>query len=399
MKPASSQLKELARGAVDIIEEGELKKRLGEKRPLRIKVGFDPTSPDLHLGHTVLFTKMRQFQDLGHNVIFLIGDFTALIGDPTGQNATRPNIDVATIERNAKTYTDQAFKILDRSKTEIRRNSEWMRKLGADGLIELAQSHTVARMLERRDFAKRYKENEPIAIHEFLYPLVQGYDSVKLESDIELGGTDQLFNLTVGRDMQQRRRLRPQSILTVPLLLGVRGELKMSKSAGNHIGITEPAAEIYAKLMSLSDDRMWHYYDLLSLISAAKLAALKKSASGGKAAMQAKADLAFELTERFHSTAAAKEAERLFRQKFQERNVQASDIEEVSVVAEGGSEPLSSLLKKAEIVKSTSYCRRLYQQGGIKIDGKTIKGEEIRKKGEKIEVQVGKKLHRVLIIT
>ena len=393
MKSAASQYGELIRGAVDIIEPGELKKRLSEKPKLRIKAGFDPTSPDLHLGHTVLFTKMRQFQDLGHEVVFLIGDFTALIGDPSERSSTRPDIDAAAIERNAKTYTEQAFKVLDREKTEIRRNSEWMKRLGADGLIREAKGHTVARMLERRDFAKRYADKEPIAVHEFIYPIIQGYDSVMLESDVELGGTDQLFNLNVGRTMQQRAGQKPQSILTMPLLLGVRGDLKMSKSAGNYIGITEPADEIYAKLMSLSDERMWHYYELLSLISAAELDRRRKAARSGAAAMQAKAALAFELTERYHGKEAAEEAQRKFRQKFQERAVQESDLEDKPVPMEADQEPLSILLKRAGVVKSASYCRRLYQQGGIKVDGNKVSVEKDYKRGDVLTVQVGKRVH------
>ena len=380
----------LTRGAVDIIERAEFEKRLAAGRPLRVKVGFDPTSADLHLGHTVLFTKMRQFQDCGHTVIFLIGDFTALIGDPSGQNVTRPVLSSAEIEANTRTFSEQAFKILDQDKTELRANSEWMGSMSAAGMVELAQSYTVARMLERRDFNERLQGNQPISIHEFLYPLVQGYDSVKLECDVELGGTDQLFNLGMGRLLQERHGQPAQSILTLPLLLGVKGEQKMSKSIGNHIGITEPAEQIFAKLMSLTDERMWHYYELLSLIAPDELARRKREATAGKALREAKEALAFELTARFHDEDAAARARTLFAQTFREHKI-PDDIPRKTVSAPGGEIPLSVALRDSGLVASSSACRRLYAQGGIKVDQRVVSEEKMCKRGEIYLIQIGKR--------
>ena len=390
MQEASEQLKILTRGSVDLIEEKELIKKLATNKPLTVKVGFDPTSPDLHLGHTVLFTKMRQFQNLGHNVVFLIGDFTALIGDPSGQNTTRPQVSAEIIQANAKTYTEQAFKILDKDKTQVRYNSEWMGKMNAADLIRLAQSYTVARMLERRDFNKRLSENQPIAIHEFLYPLVQAYDSVFLKCDVELGGTDQLFNLNVGRVLQERNNQAPQCLLTVPLLVGIRGELKMSKSANNHIGITEDANEIYAKIMSLSDERMWHYYELLSLINQADYEALKQDTQSGQAIMDAKKALAYELTARYHNEELAQKSADNFTQTFSKKEL-PDEIEEFEIPMTADTIPLSVVLKNINMVKSVSYCRRLYSQGGIKVDNTPIKEELVCKRGDNLLVQVGKR--------
>ena len=397
MKDATEQLALLTRGAVDLIERSELEERISSGRPLRVKVGFDPTTADLHLGHTVLFAKMRQFQDCGHQVIFLIGDFTAMIGDPSGQNVTRPMLSREKIESNTKTFCEQAFKILDREKTELRYNSEWMGSMTAADMIVLAQSYTVARMLERRDFGDRMRENRSISVHELLYPLVQGYDSVKLESDIELGGTDQLFNLAMGRHLQERHGQQPQSILTLPLLVGTKGEQKMSKSMGNHIGISEPAEEIYARLMSLSDERMWHYYDLLSLKSPKELSKLKSQAVNGIALLEAKKTLALELAARFHDEEAARLAQDLFEQTFKERRI-PDNIPEKEVAAKNGEIPLSVALRTIGVVSSASECRRLYAQGGIKVDEKVLSVERMCKSGEKILVQVGKRRFAKLLI-
>ena len=400
MRPVAEQMALLSRGAVDLIDRVELEQRLGNDRPLRVKVGFDPTSPDLHLGHTVLFTKMRQFQDLGHQVIFLIGDFTAMIGDPSGQNATRPMVDPQTIRLNAEMFSEQAFKVLDRDKTEVRNNCEWMDKMSAADLIRLAQEHTVARMLERRDFSKRFREKQPIAVHEFIYPLVQGHDSVMLECDVELGGTDQLFNLTVGRTLQARAGQPPQCVMTLPLLTGLRGELKMSKSAGNYIGVDESANEIYAKLMSISDERMWHYYELLSLKDEGELEEIKKAASkGGASLMEAKDSLAFEIAERFHDDKAAEGARRKFRATFRDHAVPEEELPEISVSVPEQGMPLSSVLKEAGLVVSLSQCRRLYGQGGVRIEGVRVERERVCLPGETLLVQVGKRKNARISIT
>lgn len=399
MRPAKEQMAALARGAVDLIDADDLERRIGSGRPLRVKTGFDPTSADLHLGHTVLFTKMRQFQDLGHTVIFLIGDFTAMIGDPSGQNATRPMVERETIERNAELFAEQAFKVLDRELTEVRRNSEWMGGMGADGLIRLAQGHTVARMLERRDFARRHRENRPIAVHEFLYPIVQGYDSVMLECDVELGGTDQLFNLTVGRTLQERAGQAPQVVLTMPLLPGIRGEEKMSKSSGNYVGIDEPAREMYAKLMSITDGRMWQYYELLSLEESGEVERRRKAASGGgPKAMEAKDALAFELAARYHGDGAAEDARQAFRAAFRDREV-PDDLQEIAVAAPGGATALSAALKQAGLVPSLSQCRRLFSQGGIRIGDERVTEDRELKPGEAFVVRVGKRKGAKLTVT
>src|SRR5579883_2094477 len=306
------QLAELKRGAVDLIQEEELRRKILRGRPLRVKAGFDPTAPDLHLGHTVLINKLRQFQQLGHEVIFLIGDFTGMIGDPTGKNATRPRLSSEEIQANARTYQEQIFKILDPGSTVIDFNSRWMGAMSAAGLIELAAKHTVARMLERDDFSKRYKGGQPIAIHEFLYPLVQGYDSVALKADVELGGTDQKFNLLVGRQLQEAYGQEPQVVLTMPLLEGLDGVHKMSKSLGNYIGITEDADTMFGKVMSISDALMWRYFELLSFRPLAEVAGLKRAAAEGRNPRDIKFELARELTARFHGAAEAERAERDF---------------------------------------------------------------------------------------
>jgi len=328
------QLGELKRGVSEILLEEDLLRKLRKGRPLRIKTGFDPTAPDLHLGHTVLINKMRRFQDFGHEVIFLIGDFTGLIGDPTGRNATRPPLTPEEVLANATTYQQQIFKILDPEKTRVEFNSRWMGPMSAAGLIKLAGRHTVARMLERDDFSKRYRSGQPIAIHEFLYPLVQGYDSVALEADVELGGTDQKFNLLMGRQLQEAEGQEPQVVLTMPLLEGLDGVNKMSKSLGNYVGIAEPPDEMFGKVMSISDTLMWRYFDLLSFRSNAEIAALRKEVEAGRNPRDVKFELAVELTARFHDREAARKAREGFIARFQKGQV-PDDIRAVSVTSEG----------------------------------------------------------------
>lgn len=381
----------IRRGTDEIIPEAELIEKLKLKRPLRVKAGFDPTAPDLHLGHTVLLNKMRQLQDLGHHIQFLIGDFTGLIGDPTGKNVTRKPLTETEVKDNAKTYQTQVFKILDPDKTEVMFNSEWMGSKSAVDLIKLAATTTVARMLERDDFEKRYKSGQPIAIHEFLYPLVQGYDSVEMEADIELGGTDQKFNLLMGRELQRHYGKAPQVIITMPLLEGLDGVNKMSKSLGNYIGITEAPDEIFGKVMSISDDLMWRYYELLSFESLAAIEALKKAVVAGKNPRDVKVQLAKELVERFHSKAAAKQAEQNFVNRFQ-KNQLPDEIPEVTVQLAGAEIGIAHMLKAAELVSSTSDALRNIQQGGVKIDGERITDKHLAftKTGEYI-CQVGKR--------
>lgn len=392
MLSAPEQMAILRRGAVDIIEEQELLSKLERGQPLRVKAGFDPTAPDLHLGHAVLFTKMRQFQVLGHTVIFLVGDFTAQIGDPSGRNATRPQVDNAAISANATTYTEQVFKILDREATELRYNSEWMGKLSAADMIGLAQQYTVARMLERRDFAQRVAQNLPISVHEFLYPIVQGHDSVMLKCDVELGGTDQLFNLTVGRTLQERAGQAPQSLLTVPLLLGLKGEDKMSKTANNYVGLAEPANAIYSKLMSISDERMWHYYELLSLIAPAELTKRREQVAAGGNPRDCKDLLAFELTERLHSTAAAKAAREAFIAQFQRHEVPADIPKKTyNLASDVTAINITKLLCEVELTPSLSQARRLLAQGGIRVDGTKLAADIVCTSGHKYLIQVGKR--------
>src|ERR1700688_1253144 len=318
-KNLEAQITEPKRGAVDVIHEADLRKRIERGRPLKVKAGFDPTAPDLHLGHTVLINKLRQFQQFGHDVILLIGDFTGMIGDPSGKNATRPRLTADEIARNARTYQEQIFKILDPKLTRIEFNSTWMGKMNAAGLIELAAKHTVARMLERDDFEKRYKGGQPIALHEFLYPLVQGYDSVALQADVELGGTDQKFNLLVGRQLQQQYGQEPQVVLTMPLLEGLDGTNKMSKSLGNYIGINDAADDMFGKLMSISDALMWRYFELLSFRPLAEIAALKRAADEGRNPRDVKFELASEIVTRFHDLAAAQAAQATFRARFAQK--------------------------------------------------------------------------------
>lgn len=363
-------LAEIKRGCEEILLEEELIAKLKEGKPLKIKAGFDPTAPDLHLGHTVLINKLRTFQQLGHDVIFLIGDFTGMIGDPTGKNVTRKPLTREDVLANAQTYKEQVFKILDPAKTRVAFNSEWMEKLGAAGMIKLAARQTVARMLERDDFKKRYANNQSIAIHEFLYPLVQGWDSVALEADIEMGGTDQRFNLLMGRELQKDEGQRPQTIIMVPLLEGLDGVQKMSKSLGNYIGITDTPGEMFGKVMSISDELMWRYYDLLSFRPIADIAVLKQQAAEGRNPRDIKIELAKEIIARFHDEAAADAAEQDFIQRFQ-KNALPDDIPELSLTLTADSIQIANLLKEAGLVESTSEALRMIKQGAVKLDGET----------------------------
>ncbi len=379
------------RGAHELLVEAELRAKLARGTPLRIKEGFDPTRPDLHLGHTVQFNKLRQLQDLGHHIIFLIGDFTGLIGDPTGRNVTRPALSREEIDVNAKTYTDQVFLILDREKTEVAFNSKWLSALGADGMIRLAAKYTVARMLERDDFAKRYKAEQPIAIHEFLYPLAQGYDSVALEADVELGGTDQRFNLLVGRELQRHYGQEPQCILTLPLLEGLDGVNKMSKSLDNYVGITEAPASMFGKLMSISDTLMWRYFELLSFRTEFEIAALKRECDEGRNPRDAKVMLAQEIVARFHSRQAAEAALAEFEARFREGAL-PEDMPEVTLHANGAGMPIAQLAKQAGIVASTSDALRLIQQRGLKVDGDVVADKtRVVASGTTVVVQAGKR--------
>ena len=387
------------RGADELIVESELVAKLARGRPLRIKEGFDPTRPDLHLGHTVQFNKLRQLQDLGHHIIFLIGDFTGLIGDPTGRNVTRPALSPEEIAANAKTYTDQVFLILDREQTEVAFNSKWLSPLGADGMIRLAAKYTVARMLERDDFAQRYRNGQPIAIHEFLYPLAQGYDSVALKADVELGGTDQKFNLLVGRELQRHYGQEPQCILTLPLLEGLDGVNKMSKSLDNYVGITERPNEMFGKLMSISDDLMWRYYELLSFRPLADIAALRRECESGRNPRDAKVALAQEIVARFHSKEAAARAQAEFEARFR-GGALPEDMPEVTLQSAGAGLPIAQLAKQAGIVDSTSEALRLIAQRGLRVDGDVVadKGLAIAA-GRTVVVQAGKrKFARVRVV-
>ena len=366
----NTQLTALLRGIEQVIHKEDLAERLEGGKPLRVKVGFDPTAPDLHLGHTVLMHKMRQFQDLGHQVIFLVGDFTGRIGDPSGRNATRPILTAQELQDNQKTYLEQAFKILDREKTEVRFNSEWMDQMTPDDLVRLASEHTVARMLERDDFAKRYGENQPISIHEFLYPLIQGYDSVMLEADVELGGTDQTFNLLVGRELQKRRGQPPQIVMTLPLLEGTDGVRKMSKSYDNAIGIQEDPEQMFGKLMSLSDPMMWRYFDLLSLRPETELEDFRQRIEDGGNPRDAKLELARELVARFHGKQAAEQAQEDFTARFRDHQL-PEDMEEIALTA-GEALLLPNALQQAGLCSSTSEARRMIEAGAVRMDGEKI---------------------------
>ena len=387
MADIESQLALIKRGADDLLIEAELVEKLKTGRPLRVKAGFDPTAPDLHLGHTVLINKLRHFQELGHHIMFLIGDFTGMIGDPTGKNTTRPPLSREQILENAQTYRQQVFKILDPEKTEVCFNSTWFEGMGAAGMIKLAALHTVARMLERDDFSKRYAGGQPIAIHEFLYPLCQGYDSVAMKADVELGGTDQKFNLLVGRELQKHYGQSPQCILMMPLLEGLDGVNKMSKSLGNYVGIAEPPKEIFGKLMSVSDELMWRYYDLLSFRGNVEIAKLKQEVAGGRNPRDVKVMLAQEIVARFHSLKDAEEALADFEARFQ-RGAMPDEMPELSVPAG----PVAQVLKQAGLVASTSEAMRMIDGGGVRVDGeKVVDKGLVFKAGNTIVMQVGKR--------
>ncbi len=387
MTDVASQLALIGRGIDELLVESELTDKLKQCRPLRVKAGFDPTAPDLHLGHTVLINKLRHFQELGHHVMFLIGDFTGMIGDPSGKNATRPPLTREQIERNAQTYREQVFKILDPEKTEVCFNSAWFDQLGAAGMIRLAAQHTVARMLERDDFAKRYANQQPIAVHEFLYPLCQGYDSVAMRADVELGGTDQKFNLLVGRELQKHYGQPPQCIITLPLLEGLDGVNKMSKSLGNYVGIAEPPQEIFGKLMSVSDDLMWRYYELLSFRSGDEITRLKREVEEGKNPRDVKVLLAREIVARFHSSREAERALEDFQARFQ-RGAMPDEMPEIAV----GVAPIPQVLKQAGLVASTSEALRLIDAGGVRVDGEKLADRGlVLAPGAVVVLQVGKR--------
>jgi len=391
MVGVQESLKIIKRGCDELLVEEEMAEKLKSGRPLRVKAGFDPTAPDLHLGHTVLMNKMRQFQELGHQVIFLIGDFTAMIGDPTAKNATRPSLSREQIEANAKTYRDQVFKILDPVKTEIAFNSTWFDPMSAADLIRLAARHTVARMLERDDFGKRYRGNQSIAIHEFLYPLVQGYDSVALRADIELGGTDQKFNLLVGRELQKHYDQSPQCILTMPLLEGLDGGNKMSKSLGNYVGINEPPDQIFGKLMSISDELMWRYIELLSFQPLDVIDQWKAEIAQGRNPMEIKIGFAKEIVARFHDKAAAEKAHADFQARFKQGEM-PDDIPEHGIAVDGDPLPLTQILKRVGLTASTSEAMRMIDQGGVRLNGEKVSDKGlVLSKGQRFVLQVGKR--------
>lgn len=380
----------IKRGSEEILVEQELIEKLKKGQPLRIKAGFDPTAPDLHLGHTVLINKLRHFQDLGHHVLFLIGDFTGMIGDPTGKSATRPPLTKEQVAENAKSYATQVFKILDKDKTEIVFNSTWLTELGAAGMLKLAASLTVARMLERDDFSKRFKSNQPIAIHEFMYPLLQGYDSVALKADVELGGTDQKFNLLMGRELQKQMGQSQQCVLTMPLLEGLDGVNKMSKSLGNYIGINEPPETIFAKLMSVSDDLMWRYIELLSFESLETIEGWKVAVKAGENPRNIKVKFAQEIVARFHSQAAAESALNDFQTRA--KGGIPDDVPEMRIDIDAQSIGIASLLKMAGLVESTSEAIRAIQQGGVKLNSEKVADKNLQlNKGDTVVAQVGKR--------
>lgn len=372
------QLKEIRRGCAELLIESELCKKLLRGKPLKIKAGFDPTAPDLHLGHTVLINKMRAFQQYGHEVIFLIGDFTSLIGDPTGRNATRPRLTPEEVASNARTYESQIFKILDRDKTRVAFNSHWFSPMGAAGLIEIAAKHTVARMLERDDFAKRYKAGQPIAVHEFLYPLVQGYDSVALQADVELGGTDQKFNLLVGRQLQEAYGQEPQCVLTMPLLEGLDGVNKMSKSLGNYIGIDEAPEAQFGKLMSISDELMWRYFELLSFRALAEIQALRQAIVEGRNPRDVKFELAQEIVARFHGEAAAERAQADFIARFAQKSLPTDLPLQMLQATDASGESLVVALKSTGLVASNSEANRKLAEGAVRIDGEKVTDRGLR---------------------
>lgn len=391
MAEINEALELIKRGSEELLVESELVERLKTGRPLRIKLGMDPTAPDLHLGHTVVINKLRHYQDLGHHILFLIGDFTGQIGDPTGKNATRPPLSIEQIEENARTYREQVFKILDPERTEICFNSTWMNKLGSAGMIKLAAQYTVARMLERDDFSKRYTSQQPIAVHEFLYPLVQGYDSVAMRADVELGGTDQKFNLLVGRELQKNAGQLPQIIQMMPLLVGLDGVNKMSKSLGNYVGINEAPKEIFGKLMSISDDLMWRYYELLSFRSNTEITGFKREVAEGRNPRDIKVLLAQEIVARFHSQKDAEDALADFEARFQ-RGAIPEDIPEVTVKVPAAGVSIVNLLKAAALTASNSEATRMIEQGGVRADGAKVEDKGlILNAGTTVVLQVGKR--------
>jgi len=399
MTDIEEQLAEIARGTEEILPQGSLGKRLAKKKKLIVKAGFDPTAPDLHVGHTVLINKMRQFQEFGHEVVFLIGDFTGMIGDPSGKNSTRPPLTTEQIAANAATYEAQIFKILDPERTRIEFNSTWMSKLGAEGMVRLAAQHTVARMLERDDFNKRYSNGQPISIHEFLYPLVQGYDSVALKADVELGGTDQKFNLLVGRQLQQNYGQDPQIVITTPLLEGLDGVQKMSKSLDNYIGITDPPAEMFGKIMSISDDLMWRYYEVLSFRPLGDIATLQKSVDEGRNPRDVKFELAAEIVARFHDATAAERSRAEFVARFQ-KGAMPEEIEALTLPSSEGSLGIAHLLKAANLVASTSDAFRMIKQGAVRIDGERVeRRDQIIRAGTTHVYQVGKRRFAKVTLT
>ena len=389
----------ISRGVEEVLIEEELKKKLDSGKRLNIKAGFDPTAPDLHLGHTVLINKLRQFQTLGHQIIFLIGDFTGMIGDPSGKSATRPPLSTREVKENAKTYQEQIFKILDPDLTKVVFNSSWMNKMNAADLIRLASHHTVARMLERDDFDKRYKSNQSISIHEFLYPLIQGYDSIALDADVELGGTDQKFNLLVGRQLQQVHGKSPQVVITMPILEGLDGSQKMSKSLGNYIGIDEPAKEMFGKIMSISDTLMWRYFELLSFKDLGEIEQYKKQVETGTNPRDIKFDLAEEIITRFHNSKSAQDAKNDFVKRFS-NNAIPDVIDEIEIKVGDKGVVFANLLKEIKLVSSTSDAHRMIKQAAVKIDGERVDdGKQILQEGFSGVIQIGKrKFARVKLI-
>jgi tyrosyl-tRNA synthetase len=400
MSPTTQAIEIIRRGCDELIVQEELEKKLASGRRLRVKLGLDPTAPDLHLGHTVVINKLRHFQELGHQVQFLIGDFTGMIGDPTGKNQTRPPLSRDDIRKNAQTYKDQVFKILDRDKTQILFNSEWSDKLGAEGMIRLAARYTVARLLERDDFSKRFKSQQPIAVHELLYPLMQGYDSVAMKADVELGGTDQKFNLLVGRELQKDFGQEPQCIVTMPLLEGLDGKEKMSKSLGNYIGIAEPPQEIFGKLMSISDALMWRYVELLSFESAATVKKWRDDAKQGRNPKEIKVLFAKEIVTRFHSVDAANRAEEEFEARFRHGELPQNIPEKIiDIPKEESSITVVKVLKESDLVPSANEGTRMIEQGGVRVNGEKVSDRNLQfKRGETLVIQVGKrKIARVSI--
>jgi tyrosyl-tRNA synthetase len=398
MSDAKQALELIKRGTEEILLEEDLLERLKTGKPLRVKCGFDPTAPDLHLGHTVLLNKMRQLQDMGHEVMFLIGDFTGMIGDPSGKNETRPPLTREQVKENAETYQKQVYKVLDPQKTKIMFNSEWMDKFNAVDMIKLAASHTVARMLERDDFHKRYTTGQPIAIHEFLYPLIQGYDSVAMHADIELGGTDQRFNLLMGRELQKHLGQKPQIVITLPLLLGLDGVKKMSKSLGNYIGIDEPPQEMFGKVMSISDETMWVYYEVISYKPLEEIEKLRTEVANGMNPRDVKFILGKEIVARFHGEEAAEHAQAAFIAQFQQ-GAMPEDLPEVHVTIGAEGMKLANLIATAGLTDSTSDALRMIMQGAVKIDGERVTDKNLlMQAGQTIILQVGKRRFSKLIL-